>query len=232
MSVNKYLAKNAKKILEEIEKMKSTKTVSGIALVSLVLCMLSAELSSAALVSGQNWADTMAAWSGNIQNYNGTETGAIAAAYVLGAPDSDVDGNGYALDACDNDYVAGWKGIGDVSFTVYFETALLNIDGDDLAVKMYGGPNCQADVYGSVDGSSFEMIVRPVWRSTPQWTLVRSITCITSGLTGLYRARAPACSLMRLAVCPSRRPYFFWVPDGLRYLGFASETYGRCGSRQ
>jgi hypothetical protein len=158
MSVNKYLAKNAKIFLEEIEKMKSTKKVSGIALVSLVLCMLSAELSSAALVGGQNWADTVAAWSGNIQNYNGTETGAIAAAYVLGAPDSDVDGNGYALDACDNDYVAGWKGIGDVSFTVYFETALLNIDGDDLAVKMYGGPNCQADVYGSVDGSSFEMI--------------------------------------------------------------------------
>ena len=45
-----------------------------------------------------------------------------------------------------------------MSFTLYFETSLLNIDGDDLAVKAYGGATCKADVYGSVDGSAFELI--------------------------------------------------------------------------
>ncbi len=106
----------------------------------------------------QNWANSLTVWSGNIENYNGTRTGADALAYVLGPPDSDVDGNGYAWDAGDNDYVAGWKGKGDASFTVYFESALLNVDGDDLVVKLYGGANSKADVYGSIDGSSFEII--------------------------------------------------------------------------
>ncbi len=138
--------------------MKSTNTYNRIGLVSLVLCMLSAGLANAGLVGGQNWADSVAAWSGNIENYNGTRTGSDALAYVLGPPDSDVDGNGYAWDAGDNDYVAGWKGTGDVSFTVYFESALMNIDGDDLVVNLYGGAKSQTDVYGSVDGSSFEVI--------------------------------------------------------------------------
>jgi hypothetical protein len=106
----------------------------------------------------QNWANSLAAWSGNIENYNGTRTGADALAYVLGPPDSDVDGNGYAWDADDNDYVAGWKGTGDASFTVYFESALLNVDGDDLVVKLCGGAKSKVDVYGSIDGSSFEII--------------------------------------------------------------------------
>ncbi len=138
--------------------MKSKNTYNRIGLVSLVFCMLSAGIANASSVGGQNWADSLAAWSGNIQNYNGTATGADALAYVLSSPDSDVDGNGYAWDAGDNDYVAGWKGTGDASFTLHFETALLNIDGDDLAVKVHGGPNCRADVYGSVDGSGFELI--------------------------------------------------------------------------
>jgi hypothetical protein len=144
--------------LEEIEEMKSKDTFSRIGLVLLVLCILTAQIANAGLVGGQNWADSVAAWSGKIQNYNGTATGTDALAYVLGPPDSDVDDNGFAWDACDNDYVAGWKGTDDASFTLYFETALLNIDGEDLAVKVYGGANCKADVYGSVDGSSFELI--------------------------------------------------------------------------
>ena len=53
-------------------------------------------LSNVGLVGSQNWADSLAAWSGNIGNYNGPRTGADALAYVLGPPDSDVDGNGYA----------------------------------------------------------------------------------------------------------------------------------------
>jgi len=53
--------------------------------------------------------------------------------------------NGYAWDAGDNNYVVGWKGTGDASFTLHFETALLNIDGDDPAVKVYGGATCKAE---------------------------------------------------------------------------------------
>ena len=138
--------------------MKSKNVYHRIGFVSLVPCILSAGLANAGLVDGQNWADSLAAWSGNMQNYNGTAMGADALVYVLGPPDSDVDGNGYAWDANDNDYVAGWKGTGDASFTLYFDVALLNIGGDDLVVKVYGGATCQADVYGSVDGSSFEFI--------------------------------------------------------------------------
>lgn len=138
--------------------MKLTNTYKRIGLVSLVLYVLTARLANASLVDGQNWADSLVAWSGSIQNYNGTSIGEDALVYVLGPPDSDIDGNGYAWDADDNDYVAGWKGTADASFTLYFEVALLNIDGDDLAVKVYGGATCKADVYGSVDGNSFELI--------------------------------------------------------------------------
>jgi hypothetical protein len=152
------LRKNRDKTLEEVAEMKSKNTYSRIGFVLFVLCTLTAQTADACLVGGQNWADSVVAWSGSIQNYNATATGADALAYVLGPPDSDVDDNGCAWDACDNDYVTGWKGAANASFTLYFETALLNIEGDDLAVKAYGGANCKADVYGSVDGSSFELI--------------------------------------------------------------------------
>jgi hypothetical protein len=141
-----------------LKKMKLTNTYKRIGLVSLFLYVFTARLANASLVDGQNWADSLVAWSGSIQNYNGTSIGEDALVYVLGPPDSDIDGNGYAWDADDNDYVAGWKGTADASFTLYFEVALLNIDGDDLAVKVYGGATCKADVYGSVDGNSFELI--------------------------------------------------------------------------
>jgi hypothetical protein len=149
---------NSEKLLRRLKMTKLTNTCSCIGLALLMLCMLGVQLANAGLVGGQNWADTVEAWSGNIQNYNGTAIGADALAYALGPPDSDVDGNGYAWDTGDNDYVAGWKASGSASFTLRFEIALLNIEGDDLAVKVYGGPNCQGDVYGSVDGSSFELI--------------------------------------------------------------------------
>jgi len=93
--------------------MKSTNTYKNIGLMSLVFCMLSAGLTNADWIGNQNWADSLAAWSGNMQNYNGTSIGADALVYVLGPPDSDIDGNGYAWDANDNDYIVGWKGTGD-----------------------------------------------------------------------------------------------------------------------
>lgn len=138
--------------------MRSSNAFVRIGLLMLLSSTFGVRAASATVVGDQNWADSLAAWSGNIQNYSGTATGAVALAYVLGPPDCDVDGNGNAWDPGDNDYVAGWKGTGEASFTVCFETALLNIDGDDLAVKVYGGPNCRADVYGSADGSGFELI--------------------------------------------------------------------------
>jgi len=143
---------------EESEMMKSSNAFIKIGLLTVLFYAFCVQAASAAVVGNQNWADSLEAWSGNIQNYNSTATGAVALAYVLGPPDCDVDGNGYAWDPADNDYVAGWKGEGDASFLVYFETALLNVTGDDLAAKVYGGPNCKADVYGSVDGSGFEIV--------------------------------------------------------------------------
>ena len=118
---------------------------------------------NAAVVNGQNWADSVFDWSGGIQNYGLVENilwsdqGANPSTWwVTGVPDADVDGNGYAWDdAVDEDYVAGWRDYGAAYFVLHYETALVNMPGDDLAVKVYGGSKCKVDVLGSTDGGVY-----------------------------------------------------------------------------
>ena len=135
--------------------MKSINKLRICMMLSMLVSIVGVSPANATLIGGQNWADEVASLSGNLQNYNGTAVGAAAADLVLGAPDSDVDGNGNAWDSVDKDNVVGWKGSGNASFTLYFETALMNLDGDDLAVAVYGGSKCQASIYGSIDGIDF-----------------------------------------------------------------------------
>ena len=137
------------------------KRLSVIVLVTALLGGFAASL-NATVINGQNWADSVSDWSGGIQNYGGvswTNQGADPSTWwVTGVPDADVDGNGNAWDAGDNDYVAGWKGAGAAHFILYYETALVNMPGDDLAVKVYGGSKCKATVLGSTGGVSYTQI--------------------------------------------------------------------------
>jgi hypothetical protein len=94
---------------------------------------------NAVLINGQNWADSVPVWSGNVQNYAGVLMDAGTTWWLTGISDSDVDENGYAWDEVDNDYVAGWRSSGTASITVYFDTALDDILGDDLVIHIYGG---------------------------------------------------------------------------------------------
>lgn len=137
------------------------KKLSAIVLVMALLGGFAASL-NAAVINGQNWADSVSDWSGGIQNYGkvswNDQGGSPSTWWVTGDPDADVDGNGYALDAVDNDYVAGWRFTGDAHFTLFYETALVNMPGDDLSVKVYGGSKCKATVLGSTDGVVYTQI--------------------------------------------------------------------------
>ena len=96
-----------------------------------------------------------------LSDYGGTswnsQGGSPSTWWVTGAPDADVDGNGYARDwdEGDEDYVAGWKLTGGAYFTLFYETALVNIPGNDLAVKVYGGSKCNVYVSGSMNGDVY-----------------------------------------------------------------------------
>lgn len=127
---------------------------------SLVICLSTLAVSaSAAIIDGQNWADSVSTWSGSVQNYGGTLMDADTTWWLTGPSDSDVDENGYAWDdGVDNDYVAGWRGAGSAYITMYFDTALDDIQGDDLVIHLYGGSGADASVWASSDGSSFTNI--------------------------------------------------------------------------
>lgn len=111
-----------------------------------------ATLSQAAIVNGQNWADSVTSYTSQIQNYGGTLMDGTTEFWVLGQSDADQNGNMYAWDDGDMDYVAGWRsGAADQEIVVQFDTALEDITGDDLVIRMYCGPNAQASVYVSED---------------------------------------------------------------------------------
>lgn len=116
------------------------------------------------IVNGVNWADEVTGYSSAIQNYGIVDPAEYmnenTEFWVTGAPDADVNGNGYGWDAgVDLDYVAGWRATNpDQYITVYFETALTDVSGDDLSIKLYGGGKVNATVYVSLDGNDFTEI--------------------------------------------------------------------------
>ncbi len=103
------------------------------------------------------WADDVAAWTGDVQNYGlyaSPELMTAATAWWLtGPPDADQNDNGYGWDTPDDqDTVAGWRASGACSFTVHFDTALKDLAGDDLEIVTYGGPSGESSVWaGATD---------------------------------------------------------------------------------
>ena len=121
------------------------------AIVTIVSVVGSAE---AALVNGQNWADSVVSYTSKIQNYNGILMSSSTESWVTGPSDADQNGNMYAWDEGDLDCVAGWRaGAANQEIIVGFDTALEDVAGEDLVIRMYCGPNSQASVYVSEDNS-------------------------------------------------------------------------------
>jgi hypothetical protein len=119
----------------------------------------------AEILDDTNWADEVVEWGGNVQNYGLHATPELMDGnttwWLLGAPDADVNGNGEAFDSCDQDSVAGWRncGAGDVEwFTLRYDAAITDGEGDDLRVVTYGGPYGEAAVYASTDGDDFVLL--------------------------------------------------------------------------
>lgn len=113
----------------------------------------------AAVVDGVNYADSVEAYSSNIQNYGGTFLSSGSESWLTGAPDADVDGNGYGWDAGDLDIVAGWRSNApSENIVMKWDLAIPDVAGDDLSITLYRGPNASANVLASVDGTSFTQI--------------------------------------------------------------------------
>ncbi len=131
----------------------------AIAVLSVVVLSGLAASAGAAVINGQNWADSAYEYTTNIQNYGGTAMDAATEWWVTGVSDADVDGNGYAWDAGDNDYVAGWRSNSSGEYIVVeFDIGLADQAGDDLVIHMYGGSKAEASVWGSTDGTSYTQI--------------------------------------------------------------------------
>ncbi len=114
----------------------------------------------AAVINGQNWADSAYEYTTNIQNYGGELMSTNSSTWwVTGVSDADVDGNGYAWDAGDNDYVAGWRANAPGEYIIVkFDIGLEDLAGNDLVIHIYGGSSASASVLASTDGSSFTEI--------------------------------------------------------------------------
>ncbi|MGD8453358.1 MAG: PEP-CTERM sorting domain-containing protein [Phycisphaerae bacterium] len=107
------------------------------------------------------WADSVEGWTGSIMCFGGELMSSETTWWLTGAPDADQSDppNGYAWDAEDNDYVAGWKmPPASDSFTVKFDTLVQDGAGDDVLVVGYFGPNYGSSVQASSDGTNFTEI--------------------------------------------------------------------------
>ncbi|MCD4727830.1 MAG: hypothetical protein K8R46_09220, partial [Pirellulales bacterium] len=135
--------------------MKSLLTLLSIA-VALTILPLIAE---AEVINGVNWADDVDAYTTNIQNYGGIFMDATTEFWVVGAPDADTNGNGYAWDDGEPDYVAGWRsGAAGEYLIVHFDAGLVDVSGDDLTICLYSGPKADCTVLASTDGTDYTEI--------------------------------------------------------------------------
>ena len=129
---------------------------------TLIIGVLTTSLAVSAkaeIIDGVNWADEVHDHSANIQNYNGVLMDESVEWWLTGSPDADVNENGYAWDPIDQDSVGGWRSTFPNEFiTLYWETGLPDLAGDDLIVRFYGGGGSDADVYAAVDGVEFQLI--------------------------------------------------------------------------
>lgn len=124
-----------------------------------VLVLLGVASTTAEVIDGTNWADEAVGYSTNIQNYGGELMGPATEWWLTGPSDADVNGNGYAWDAEDQDTIGGWRAAAPGEYvTLYWEIGVSDLTGDDLVIHLYGGPGAAADVLASVDGDVFEQV--------------------------------------------------------------------------
>ena len=129
-------------------------------LMLLVVVLMFSVSSDAALIGGQNWADSVMSYTSQIQNYAGTLMDSTTEFWVLGQSDADQNGNMYAWDwSVDQDTVAGWRsGAANQEIVVQFDIALEDIAGDDLVIRMYCGKIANASVYVSQDNTNWTSV--------------------------------------------------------------------------
>ena len=135
--------------------MRQCKTLTMIAIVAAAIT----NSANTGIIGDTNCADSVFDYSSNIQNYGGTLMTEATEFWVTGPSDADVDGNGYAWDAGDLDYVAGWRSNAPGEYIILeWNTGIPDLVGDDLTIRLYGGPNASASVFASTDGTAFCLI--------------------------------------------------------------------------
>ncbi len=113
----------------------------------------------AEVIGGVNWADDVADYSSNIQNFNGSIMDDSTEYWVLGPPDADANDNGHAWDGGDPDFVGGWRSNAPGEYiTVYFDLGLADGSGNDLSIRLYSGSGAECSVLASIDGADYEEI--------------------------------------------------------------------------
>ncbi len=96
-----------------------------------------------------DWADDAAEYSANIQNYAGIKMDDSTRWWLTGPPDADQN----------HDYVGGWRSVAPNEYIVmHWGRPIADVPGDDLVIRLYGGPDAQAGVSASVDGAIFSEI--------------------------------------------------------------------------
>ncbi len=134
------------------------KKLMSVAMVCAV-AIVAGQAASAAVVGDTNWADGVHAYTSNIQNYGGTLMSPATEFWLIGPPDADANGNNYAWDSGDPDYVAGWRSSAPDEYIVMeWFLGIPDVPGDDLVIRYYAGPGAAANVLASVDGVSFKAI--------------------------------------------------------------------------
>lgn len=134
------------------------KKLMSVAMVCAV-AIVAGQAASAAVVGDTNWADGVHAYTSNIQNYGGTLMSPATEFWLIGPPDADANGNNYAWDSGDPDYVAGWRSSAPDEYIVMeWFLGIPDVPGDDLVIRYFAGSNAAADVLASVDGVSFTSI--------------------------------------------------------------------------
>ncbi|MFA5293173.1 MAG: PEP-CTERM sorting domain-containing protein [Phycisphaerae bacterium] len=127
-------------------------------LMLMVIGGLFSSCSFAALINGQNWTDTVVGYTSQIQNYGGTYMDSSTVSWVLGVSDADQNGNMYAFDAVDLDNVAGWRSAASQEIVVGFNTAITDVEGDDIVIRLFCGAKAKANVYASADNVNWTLI--------------------------------------------------------------------------
>jgi len=134
------------------------KMMNRVLAIGIVLCATAA-MAAASIRQGVNWADEVVDYSSKIQNYGGVLMSDATKFWGTGAPDADANGNGYAWDIGEPDYVAGWRTTDAAQYIIVkWDVGIADLSGDDLTIRMYGGPSASATVLASNDGVDFTQI--------------------------------------------------------------------------